>query len=222
MKRCILCLRELPLFEGLSASDFTQICLRAAKLRAAKGQCLFHQGEPADAVYLIKEGKVKLVQVTPEGRAVILDVAGPGEVFGEMALFQDQPQPFTAIALEEAKLCRFDRHQFEDMIRNNPAAAISIIGYLARKLYDSMQQTGEVTGAPVRDKLLRLLLRLADKYGRRTPDATVIELEITQQELADMVGASRVMVANVLKQLHEEGLVHRRDGRYLLSVHSCV
>ena len=69
---------------------------------------------------------------------------------------------------------------------------------------------------------MRLLLRLADKYGRKAPDATIIELEITQQELADMVGASRVMVANVLRQLHEEGLVTRREGRYLLQPQRCM
>jgi len=221
-KRCILCLRELPLFAGLSAGDFTDVCLQAHKLQAGKRQCLFHQGEPADAVYLIKAGKLKLVQVSPDGRAVILDVVGPGEVLGETALFQEQPQLFSAIALEDAKLCVFNRSQFEAMIQRHPSAATSIISYLARRLYDNMQLTVDATGAPVREKVVRLLLRLAEKYGRKVPDATVIELEITQQELADMVGASRVMVANVLKQLREEGLVTRQDGRYLLQPQRCM
>ncbi len=131
MKHCAVCLRELPLFSGLEAGDFIQVCLHATKLLAAKGQCLFHQGELANAVYLIKAGKVKLVQVTPEGRAAILDVLGPGEVLGETALFQDLPQPFSAIVLEEAKICSFSRQQFEDMIRANPGAATSIITHLA-------------------------------------------------------------------------------------------
>jgi CRP/FNR family transcriptional regulator len=198
------------------------VCLRASKLQAAKGICLFHQGELVNAVYLIKAGKVKLVQVTPEGRAAILDVLGPGEVLGETALFQDLPQPFSAIVLEEARLCSFSRQQFEDMIRANPAAATSIITHLARRLYESLQQAGETSGAPVREKVLRVLLHLADKYGQRTEDATQIELAITQQELADMVGASRVMVANVLKNLYEEGVVHRRNGRYSVSVNDCM
>jgi CRP/FNR family transcriptional regulator len=222
VKHCAVCLRELPLFNGLEAADFTQVCLRATKLRAAKGQCLFHQGELANAVYLIKAGKVKLVQVTAGGRAAILDVLGPGEVLGETALFQDLPQAFSALVLEEAKLCSFSRHQFEDMIRANPGAATSIITHLARRLYDSMQQAGEISGAPVREKVLRVLLHLADKYGHPAKNATQIELAITQQELADMVGASRVMVANVLKELYDEGLVHRRDGRYSVNRKHCM
>ncbi len=198
------------------------MCLRATKLHAGKGQCLFHQGELVDAVYLIKAGKVKLVQVTAEGRATILDVLGPGEVLGETALFQDLPQTFSALVLEEAKLCSFSRRQFEEMIQASPGAATSIIRHLARRLYDSMQQAGETAGAPVREKVLRMLLHLADKYGHPAENATEIELAITQQELADMVGASRVMVANVLKDLYDEGLVRRRDGRYTVSIKNCI
>ncbi len=108
------------------------------------------------------------------------------------------------------------------MIRANPGAATAIIAHLARRLYQSMQQAGETAGAPVREKVLRMLLHLADKYGHPAENATEIELAITQQELADMVGASRVMVANVLKGLYDEGLVQRRDGRYAVSVDHCM
>jgi CRP/FNR family transcriptional regulator len=218
----VLCLRELPLFGGLDARSFANVCLRASKLRAAKGQCLFHQGEPADAVYLVKAGKLKLVQATIDGRAVILDIVGPGEVLGETALFQAQTHAFSAIALEDVGLCAFSRQQFEAMVRQSPEVATRIIAYLARRLHDAVQQAGEASGVSVRERLLRLLLRLADRYGEKTPDATVIELQITQQELADMVGASRVMVANVLGQLQAEGIVQRSDGHYQLRRQPCL
>jgi CRP/FNR family transcriptional regulator, cyclic AMP receptor protein len=222
MRQCALCLRELPLFRGLGGHLSADVCVRATKLRFPRGYCLFHQGEPATSVYLVKRGRLKLVQVTADGRAVILDIVGPGEVLGETALFQAQPQPYSAIVQEDAGLCEFGRPQFETMVRDNPEVAIQIIGYLSRRLNEQVQQTGETTGASVRERVLRILLRLGDKYGERGQQATIIDLDITQQELAGFVGASRVMVANVLKQLQEEGLVDHQSGRYQIRSRSCM
>lgn len=222
MKRCLLCLQELPLFQGLDRPEFANICLSAAKKKLDKGNFLFHQGDQSNTVYLIKAGKLKLVQVTAEGREVILDVIGPGEVIGETALFLEQEQIFSAVALEETRLCCFNRQQFETLIQENPAFAVKIISYLGQKLYEIRREAGEATGIPVKEKLLRLLIRLAGEYGRKRPDGTVIELEITQQELANMVGASRVMVANVLRELKELGIIGRHGKYYQLMPDSCI
>jgi CRP/FNR family transcriptional regulator len=198
------------------------VCVRARKLRLPRGHCLFHQGEPVNSVYLIQRGRLKLVQVMADGRAVTQDIVGPGEILGDTALFQEQSQPYSAIVQEDAGICAFSRPQFEAMIRENADAAVQIIGFLSRRLNEQVQQIGETTGASVRERVLRLLLRLGDKYGRRNQVATVIELDITQQELADMVGASRVMVANVLKQLQDEGLVRRQDAYYQIQSRPCA
>lgn len=221
-KRCLLCLRELPLFRGLDRSEFRQVCLTADKRRLARGQVVFRQGEPADSIYLVKAGKLKLVRVTGEGREAILDVVGPGEVLGETALFREEAQSCAAVALEETSLCCFGRPQFETLIQKNPSLALNMIGYLGRRLHESRQEMGDAAGASVRERVLRLMRRLAEKYGRTAPHATVIELEITQQELADMVGASRVMVGNVLKELNELGVVSRHGRRYLLKPDACL
>ncbi len=222
MKRCLLCLRELPVFQGLSRSEFSKVCLSATKRHLAKGEILFLQGEPADTIYLIKRGKLKLVQVSSEGREMIIDVLGPGEVLGEMLFFQQQGQPCGAVALETAGLCCFSRQQLEALIQQNPGLAVDIITYLAQKLQESVRLAGQIAGIPVRERLLRLLTRLADKYGRQMAGATVIGLEITQQELADMVGASRVAVANALKELRAQGVLSRQGQHYWLAPDACT
>jgi CRP/FNR family transcriptional regulator len=214
---CIFCLYELPLFKGLNADTFGQVCVQAAKLQVVKGQCIFRQSETAETVYLVKTGAFKLVRITEEGREVIADVLGPGEVMGETALFQEQTYPFSAMALEPSRVCCFNRRQFEAMIRENPEIAMQVIRFLAHRLYETIQQSGEISGASVREKVLQLLTRLAEKYGRPAPDVVAIEIDLTQQEIADMVGASRVMVANTLKQLYEDGIVFRHDKYYLLN-----
>ncbi|WP_083757280.1 cyclic nucleotide-binding domain-containing protein [Carboxydothermus hydrogenoformans] len=89
MKRCLLCLKELPIFQGLDLPEFVNVCLSTSKKRVSKESFLFCQGDPVNTVYLIKAGKFKLVQVTDEGRKIIFDVIGPGEVLGETALFHN-------------------------------------------------------------------------------------------------------------------------------------
>ncbi|GAV23253.1 Crp/Fnr family transcriptional regulator [Carboxydothermus pertinax] len=137
MKRCLLCLKELPIFQGLDLSEFVNVCLSTSKKRVSKESFLFCQGDPVNTVYLIKAGKFKLVQVTDEGREIIFDVIGPGEVLGETALFQnlDQEHIFSAVAMEDAMVCCFSRQQFEDLLKKNPDFAIKIIRYLGQKLY---------------------------------------------------------------------------------------
>jgi CRP/FNR family transcriptional regulator len=221
-RRCLLCLRELPLFRALSGSDFAGICLSATKRRVPRGDYLFRQGERSAEIYLIKAGKLKLVQVSPSGREVILDVVGRGEVLGETALFREQEQMCSAVALEDASVCSFGRPQFEAFIRANPDLALSIISYLGAKLYESTQQAGESAGRPVREKLLQTFLRLAEEHGQARPAGTLIALALTQEELASMVGASRVQVANVLRELREEGVIARDGRHYLLKRQPCV
>jgi len=222
VKHCILCLQELPLFQGLDRNEFTNVCLSATKKRLAKNAYLFHQGENASALYLIKTGKLKLVRVTDGGKEIILDIIGPGEVQGETALFHNQEYLFSAMALEETGLCCFNRQQFEALIQQNPGLAVKIISYLGQKLYKTLEHVAETSGTSTKEKLLRLLVRLAGVYGREIPRGMIIELEITQQELADMVGASRVMTVQVLQQLTEEGIIERQGKHYVLKSDPCV
>lgn len=130
---------------------------------------------------------------------------------------------FSAIAIEEdTKLCCFNRQQFETLIQQNPGFAVKIISYLGQKLYQSFRQAGEVAGVSVKEKLMRVLIRLADEHGRKVSGGTLIDLKITQQELAEMVGASRVMVAQILKDLKEAEIVWRNGKHYVLRIDPCV
>lgn len=222
MTRCITCLRELELFRGLEKTEFVNVCLAAAKKTIEKGSFLFYQGEPVDSVYLIKAGKLKLVQLTEGGREIIIDILGPGDVLGETVLFQNENNLYSAQAMETTHVCSFNRAQFEILIRNNPALAVKIISHLGQKLYEFVRLAGEVTGTSARDKLLRILHRLADEHGRQVDSGVLIEVELTQQELANMVGISRVKVAQIISELKDSELIERDGKYYLLKADPCL
>ncbi|PKM82857.1 MAG: Crp/Fnr family transcriptional regulator [Firmicutes bacterium HGW-Firmicutes-14] len=222
MKEKLLCLRELPLFQGLSEAEFNTICPGKINKSVAKGDFLFRQGEYDPTIYLIKSGKLKLIQNNEDGREIIISIVGSGQVLGESALFQESELQFSAVALEDAKLCGFNRQGLEMIIQQNPDFAIKIINHLAWKLNTTMQQVSESSAGSVREKLLRLLIRFANEYGKTISDMVIIELNITQQDMANMIGASRVKVAQVLKEFRSAGILSRHGRYYMLKTDFCV
>lgn len=222
MQRHLLCLKELPLFQGLSETEFNSICPGTINKSVVKGHFLFRQGDHAHAIYLIKSGKLKLIQNAGDGRETIISIVGPGEVLGETALFQEDELHFSAVAIEDARLCGFDRRDLEMVIKQYPDFAVKIISHLASKLNTTIQQVSESSGVSVKEKLLRLLVRLANEYGKITSDVIIIELKITQQEMGNMIGASRVKVSQVLKELRETGIVGQYNKYYTVKTNFCV
>lgn len=159
MKRCIICLQQLDLFQGLEREQLNNLCQCTKRKRLSKGHYLFRQGEVTTTIYLIKSGKLKLVQITADSHETILDVCGPGEVLGESSLYQEQNEHSSAIAMEEVCICCFSKFQFEALIKQDPSFAMRIIGYLGQKRYVTMMKLGKEAGLPVKERLLQLFYR---------------------------------------------------------------
>jgi CRP/FNR family transcriptional regulator len=217
MKNRCLCLKDFPLFECVEQQVFSQVCLKAAaKKYYQRGDVLFHQGDPTDSLFLIKEGSFKLVRVNEEGKEVILQVAGKGEVLGEAALFRKGTQPASAIALETARVCSLSRQSLEQIIRESPDLAMQVIFSLGNRLYDTWEQVTELRTGSTREKVLNLLIRLSIEHGEPCPEGTKIKLYLTQQDIADFVGVSRVMVAQTLKELSTRNYIDRVEKYFVL------
>ena len=165
---------------------------------------------------------MKLVQDAEDGHATILDVCGPGEVLGELSLYQEQNEHSSAIAMEEVCICCFSKLQFESLIKQDPSFALRIIGYLGQKRYENSLNLGKEAGQTVKERLLRLFYRLAEQYGQKTSTSTFIDLKITQQELSDMIGASRVMVIHALNELKAANIIDREKRYYVLKNDPCL
>ncbi|GBF31948.1 transcriptional regulator [Desulfocucumis palustris] len=215
-KRC-LCLKDLPIFDCVDQEVFSQVCRKAAdKKHYRRGDVLFLQGDPADSLFLIKEGSFKLVRMNEDGKEAILHIAGKGEVLGETALFREGTQPAAAIALEDARVCALSRSRLEQIIRESPDLAMQVIFSLGNRLYTAWEQMTELRTGTTLEKVLNLLIRLAGEHGEPCPEGTRIRLHLTQQDIADFVGASRVMVAQSLKELAARKYISRKDKSFIL------
>jgi len=139
-----------------------------------------------------------------------------------LSLYQEQKEHSSAIAMEEACICCFSKIQFESLIKQDPSFALRIINYLGQKRYDNILNSEKESRGTVKEKLLRLFYSLAEQYGRKLPNSTMIDLIITQQELADMIGSSRVMVIQALNVLKEANIIDRKKRYYILKDDPCL
>ncbi|MFZ5650109.1 MAG: Crp/Fnr family transcriptional regulator [Bacillota bacterium] len=153
------------------------------------------------------------------GKEVILQLAGRGDVLGEAALFREGFHPATAVALEDSRVCTVTRRSFEEIVRQSPDLAMQIIISLGSRLYDTWEQVTELNAGNTRERVFNLLIRLAGEHGEPCTEGTIIKIHLTQQDIADFVGASRVMVVQTLKELAEKNYLIRNDKYYILKDH---
>jgi len=212
-----LCLHDIPLFSGLNIESFRQICSVTNKQELTKGQLLFRQGEVSNSIYVIKEGRFKLLRMTQDGDETILQLVGPGELIGETALFRsDRVQLATAISVEPAKVCSIDHDTFEKVIKNQPNLAWEMIKNLGDRLYGVWEQVSESNNQSTQEKILSLMFRMAHEHGESCTVGTRITIPFTQQEIASLVGASRVMVSQSIQELTMKNYICREKRYYIL------
>lgn len=216
-KKRYLCLYDIPLFSGLNKDSFKVICHAASKQLKRKGEFLFCQGDTADTIYIVKEGNFKLIRTTENGDEAILQIVNPGEILGESALFRSSTtHPVTAIAMEDSKVCSIDRNTFEKVIKAEPDLAWQMIENLSSRLYNTWEQLTESNTQNAREKVLNLLVRLAQEHGESCPQGQYIKIRLTQQEIASLVGLSRVMVSQVINGLIVDNYLSKEKKNYIL------
>lgn len=179
-------------------------------------EVVLRKGDPAMQMYVIAKGRLKAITAGAEGRQAALSIMGPGEVFGEVALLDGEPRSATIRALEPCELIILNRNEFYHFLERNPSAAIGLLQVLARRLRRLSERVEDSTFLEIPGRLAKALVRLAQRYGRDVGDGTRIELKLSQQELGDLVGATRESVNKQLRAWQSEGLLEQEKGRVIL------
>ena len=200
-------LKKVPAFIELENEDIEEIARISIKKVFGKGEIIFMEGDPGDAFYFIKTGKVKIYKTTSDGREHIFTILSEGDVFAEVALFNDITYPATAEVLEDVELGMIKNKDLEDLIRSNVEIALQIIKVFSRKLFSSQQKVKELALGDTYDRIARTLLVFAKDHGIKTDDGIEIKLNISRQELANMIGTARETVSRSLSQFKKEGSI---------------
>jgi CRP/FNR family cyclic AMP-dependent transcriptional regulator len=192
----------------LSPAELTEIGARGITRRYPKNTIIVSEGDSADGLFIVLEGRVKVFVSDEDGHEVILGTHGPGEYFGEMAL-DAGPRSASVITLESSQLIVVRKDDFREFLENNPAFSFSLIGKLIARVRALTDNVKSLALMDVYGRLARLLLELAEERD----GVLVIGERLTQQEIASRIGASREMVSRILKDLTTGGYITQsRDG----------
>ncbi|SHI90430.1 Crp/Fnr family transcriptional regulator [Desulfofundulus thermosubterraneus] len=200
-------LRNIPLFAGLSDEQLAEIARLILNRKYRKGHIIFMEGEPGEAVYLLKSGRVKIYKQDEEGREHILHYINPGEVFAEVVLFDGGEYPACAEVVEDAHVGLIRNRDMDALILKNPSIALALLKIMTRRLRVSQRQIMELALKDTTRRLASVLLELAREHGQPEGNGIRITMPLTNQELANLVGTSRETANRILGELRRDKAV---------------
>ncbi len=194
-------------FTGLAPEERAQVLEIAHRHRFAAEEDIFHQGDPAEAFFVLLRGHVRMTKLTPDGQQVTIRYIGPGETFGCVAACGGMSYPATATALEESMAAGWTRAQAQALAGRFPAVAFNVMRIMGGRLEEIQTRLSEVTYDRVERRIARAVTRLAAQAGRRTPEGVRIDVPLSRQDLAEYAGTTLATVSRTLSRWEDEGIV---------------
>ncbi len=206
-------LRTLPIFAATRPAALNAIARSAMRRNVIRGTQVIREGESTDFVYLVLSGNLNVMVSNADGREAILSILGPGEMFGEMGVLDDEARSATVVAVTPGTLVTITKSDFKRHLRENFDVALYVMRKLVQRLRTADRRIESLALLDVSGRVVRLLRDFGETAGSEHP----MVRKITRQEIAKMVGASREMVSRVLKDLQARGLIEEEDdGRIVL------
>ena len=210
----------LDLFHGVAQRDVRKITSLCTEKWISGGVTIFREGESADSLYVLRKGMVRLISLSDEGRETILHILKPDEVFGEL-LLSEEKRAFTAIAAEDSLVTIISQESFVELLSAVPTVALNFIRLLSKRLATVERGLAEFSHTWSYHRLARVLLQLSEKYGQEVPGGTLIDVRLTHEDLANLIGTSRETVTTQLSKFTRMGLL-KREARHFVVARSKV
>lgn len=210
-------LRRASLFAQLDESQLGELSRTMTRHSFRRGDVVFYQGDPSGKLYVVEDGWVKLTRQSEMGDELLIDVFGPGSIFGEVSIFTNEPRSGTVAALESVTMTSLSRDSFYRLVQAHPRIALGCLEILARRLRALDDLVQDMSFLDVPGRLAKRLMELAEQKGVDTPSGTLIDLRITQEELATMVGTTRESVNKTLALFRRQGILTKHGTRMVIS-----
>jgi CRP-like cAMP-binding protein len=200
-------LAQSGLFQGLSAEAAEPTASGLETVSLPRGRVVFNEGEPGDSLYVVLSGKIKLSRRSPDGRENVLAVMGPSDQFGELSVFDPGPRTATATAVTDVRLAKMPQQMLRPWIEAHPEVGERLLQVLARRLRRTNDSVADLIFTDVPGRVAKALLQMADRFGSRENDGLRVKHDLTQEELAQLVGASRETVNKALADFVHRGWI---------------
>jgi CRP/FNR family transcriptional regulator, cyclic AMP receptor protein len=198
-------LRRAPLFQALDDDGAAALQAGVTIVELARGERLFEEGASGNQLYVVLDGKIKLTRAAADGRENLLSVVGPGEMFGELSLFDPRPRTASAIAVTDSRLGALAHDDLRNWLTGRPDVALHLLQALAQRLRRANDVMADLVFTDVPGRVAKALLDLADRFGAVRDEGLQVNHDLTQEELAQLVGASRETVNKALADFATRG-----------------
>lgn len=200
-------LGRLPFFAGLSPASLQRVNQSFSEIGYAPGETIYAAGDPADRLFVIAEGKVKLIQPTLAGKNQLLDFFGSGDFFGNLVSLGSEYYSDTAIAQTPGCILCIRSEDFRTILDENSGLALRALEVLAARLNESNQRITRLSTMPVEKRVASSLLKLVKKFGKEKEGNQLIDLPLSRNDLAEMTGTTPETVSRIMSQMQNDGII---------------
>lgn len=209
-------LKRVPLFKDVSDDVLTGLAPQLRRRAYRKGTMIFHKDQAGDALYIIESGRVRIFLPAEGGEELTIDVLASGDVFGDMALLDGRPRSASADTVEDTVVYTLGRDEFQRHLNETPRLASALLELLSVRQRDLIEYTETLAFLDVHARIAKTLLDLANRYGAKVADGIEIQMDLTQAELARMVGATRERVNRALASFRSQGVLELRGKKIVI------
>ncbi len=201
-------LRHFNIFEGMDDRAMKRVEQLSSMQSMKSDQPIYFPDQPSSMIFFLKEGHVKISRITPQGQEMILDVVGPGEIFGELSLTEDQEgRGEIAQALDNAIICTIKKEDFESLLKSHPAFNLQITKRVGLRLRKIEERVADLVFKDVKKRIATFLVRYAEDFGKIKGGTITIKNYLTHQEIALLTGAARQTVTSTLNEFRSMGIL---------------
>jgi len=205
-------IKRIPFFESLAESEIVNIEPYMREYKFKKNQYLFWEGDAARMLYVIRSGRVRILRITAAGKAMVLEVMSPGQICGGHALFSETHRN-SAQAVDPTVAYGLSRDDYDLLVTKYPPIAKGIIKFLGQKLMDAHDVIISLVSSKVENRIASLIVRLCENHGTLTKDGIMINIRLTRQDIADVVGATVETTIRTISKFQKKGLLSTVSGR---------
>jgi CRP-like cAMP-binding protein len=208
-------LAKAGLFQGVAPEAAEALATSLQYADYVRGDTVFNEGEQGDSLYIVLSGKIKVGRRAADGRQNLIAVMGPSDMVGELSLFDPGPRTATATAVIDTRLARLRKQALRPWLNNRPEIAEQLLRVLARRLRRTNDALADLIFTDVPGRVAKTLLQMAGRFGTRDGGVLRVNHDLTQEEMAQLVGASRETVNKALADFAHRGWI-RLEGKSVL------
>jgi CRP-like cAMP-binding protein len=209
-------LERVPFLAALERPDLEQLAGVVTRRQFRKGDAIFHKEDEGQSLFIVEDGAVRIYVPSAQGADLTLAILGAGDFFGDLSLLDGQPRSAGADAMQDTRALILERSDFLELMRSRPDAALAIMAVVSKRLRETDEMASDLAFLDVGGRLAKRLLELASSHGVRRDDGTLLDVSITQEQLANMIGVTRESVNRNLASFRRAGLISSQGRRIIL------